>query len=108
MTTPRAYTPEELREMVLYHMRTLARYWANLPDQTPLERCEGVAFSILTMIDGSAGGVTFALTLVADCDPGDKQFRIDEGENWVEPGTDLNSDCMLHEVFYQAEREQRG
>lgn len=102
----RAYTAEELREILLAHVRKMAHYWSKLPDLTPLERCYGTAFSILAALDGSAGSVPFSVDLVASVHPDDKQYRIDEGDNWVEPGTVLNVDCHLHDLFYKPEEKK--
>jgi hypothetical protein len=101
----RAYTAEEVREQLLAHIRHLARYWATIPDrQTPLERCEGLAFSILNIFDGTSSLPAFDIVLSPH--PDDKAFHQSEGENWYEPGMMIN-DCMLHELFY-AEDEKGG
>lgn len=42
------------RSQFLDHCRGLAKYWAELPNKTPEERCSGVAFSILVALDGEA------------------------------------------------------
>lgn len=97
--TPRAISAEEVRAIFLDHVRGVVRYWANLPDLPNQDRCEGVAFSILTTIDGCAGGFPCALDLVCRPHPDDKAFQVDEGENWIEDGMVIN-DCQLHESFY--------
>jgi len=94
----RAYTEEEVRDEFLAHIRYLARYWATTPDrQTPLERCQGLAFSILNIFDGTSGLPAFDIVLSPH--PDDKAFHQSEGENWYDPGMMIN-DCMLHELFY--------
>jgi len=99
----RAHTPEELRDILLSYMRLLAGYWANLKeDKTVLERIEGAMFSVLSILDGSHGTCTF--DLVARVDPTDKQYHIENGENWVEDGTKL--DFMLHEFWHKDETEE--
>ena len=101
----RAYTEDEVREQFLAHIRHLARYWATIPDrQTPLERCEGLAFSILNIFDGTTDLPAFDIVLSPH--PDDKAFHQSEGKNWYEPGMMIN-DCMLHELFY-AEDEKVG
>lgn len=104
--TPRAYTPEELRGRVLDHIRLMVEYWATLPGLDTHSRCDGVAFSILTMIDGSADQPPMALVAIASDD--DKQYSVEKGENWVEHGTVINDDVMLHEEYNSPEREQRA
>jgi hypothetical protein len=103
---PRAYTAEEMRDKILDHVRTMAAYWANLPDtdpatgrtQTVQDRCEGVAFSILSMLDGCTSHIP-SITLKLEPHEDDKKFHQDEGENWVEPGMELS--FMLHEHFHK-------
>src|SRR6476661_4630956 len=52
MSEPRAYTVEEVRDKFISHLQNLARYWANLPHKTPLERTEGMLHSVLVTLDG--------------------------------------------------------
>lgn len=105
-STPRAYTEEEVRDMLLNQIRALAKYWAKLPDvdpvtgqeQTVQDRCEGVAFSILTMLDGC--GMTMpAITLKLDPHEEDKEYCQENGANWFEPGMEISE--MLHEHFHK-------
>lgn len=101
---PRAYTPDECRDVLVKGIRTLARYWAELEEVDPatgrrhtvLDRCEGVAFSILSTLDGC--GTTPHINLIMDPHPDDKEYHINLGENYFEPGTVING--SLHEVFY--------
>lgn len=104
--TPRAYTPEELRGRVLDHIRLMVEYWATLPGLDTHSRCDGVAFSILTMIDGSADQPPMALVALSSDE--DKQYYVEKGENWVKHGTVINDDVMLHEEYNSPEREQRA
>lgn len=92
-------TAEQVREEVLGHLRHLAFYWASLPDQTPKERCEGMAFSMLTMIDGCSSLPSF--DLVVRPHPDDKQFLIDEGEDYYVDGQVINGDVHLHDLFFK-------
>lgn len=100
---PRAYTADEVRDMLLDHIRASARYWAELPDFdkatgrgiTVQDRCEGVAFSILSTLDGCSYLPAFDLAACPHED--DKAYHQSEGENWIEPGTTISD--MLHERF---------
>lgn len=97
--TPRAYTEEELTNKLMNHIRAVVHFWGTqVPDQTQLDLCEGVAFSILTLLDGDTLSLPHA-TIVFDPHPEDKQYHISQGENWVEPGTTIST--CLHEQFYQ-------
>lgn len=98
----RAYTAEELRERFLDHVRHQIAYWereGRAP--TAREKLEGLAFSIMNIFDGTTGLPAFDITAAPH--PDDKQFNIDNGENWIEPGTVIN-DCMLHELLFEKER----
>lgn len=94
-----AFPAEQLRDDFLANARGLARYWSELPDKTPLERTEGLLFSVLVMIDGGSGGFPCALDLVARPHPDDKAYHQAEGEPWVEDGTVLNASDQLHELL---------
>lgn len=95
----KARTPEELRENLLAHCRWLANYWAKERPHDVKAACEGVAFSILTYLDGCSSSPSFDLVLRPH--PDDKQFHIDNGDDWIEDGTVINADCYLHEMFYK-------
>lgn len=106
MSAPRAYTAEEVRDMILQHSVAMARYWASLPDvdratgrpMTVQSRCEGVVFSMLTMLDGYTMALPgFALKLVPHEE--DKAFAIEQGENWFEPGMEIED--ALHEHLHR-------
>ena len=99
MTESRAYTQEEVREQLLGHIQHLCHYWATVkltdtPD-TIRERLDGLAFSILTMIDGCSGLPAF--DLIPAPHEEDKAFAINEGENWYDK--EVINECQLHELF---------
>ncbi len=95
----RAYTADEVRREFLDYCREMARYWADLPDKTPLERCEGVAFSILVAIDGETLGLP-CFDMVVSPHPSDQAYAENLGEDYYGPGTVINADAMMHEEFY--------
>lgn len=99
MTT--AYTPEEIREKMLNLMRVYAKSWAEYPNMTPQERCDGLAFSILGIFDGITGELP-AFDIVTAPHPDDKDYHIKNGNRYVEPGTIIN-DCHLHDEYYKKE-----
>ncbi|MBD7967739.1 hypothetical protein [Paenibacillus gallinarum] len=50
---------QEITKEFLEHIKHgIVEYWANLSDKTDLEKCDGVAFSILTLLDGYSGGMS--------------------------------------------------
>lgn len=72
-------------------------------DCTPLRMCEGVAFSILGLLDGVSVGIP-GFALVPSPHPDDMQYHKDNGENWYpseEVTKDIREDVMLHEEFYK-------
>lgn len=107
MPSARAYTEEEVREQFLAHLRFMTRYWATIPEihtatgqtLTVLDRCEGVAHSMLTAIDGLSMGLP-AFKLTVNPHPDDKKFHQDEGSNWYEPGTEITTE-YLNDLFYK-------
>jgi hypothetical protein len=102
MSEPRPMTADELRDDLFASMRRLARFWADAkPDgKTVLERIEGAMFSVLVLLDGHAGDSVCAYDLVARPHPSDKEYHIEEGQNWVEDGTTISE--LLHEKWHKA------
>ena len=98
MDEPRAFTAEEVTEKILEHIRTMVKYWAEIPGQNIKSRCDGVAFSILAMLDGASLELP-AITLKLDPHESDKDFCINQGENWFEAGMEIAE--PLHELFYK-------
>lgn len=96
---PRAYTAEEARENIISHVRTMVKYWARLPDKSITDRLDGLAFSILVMVDGETD--LPAMDLVLRSHPDDEEFCREEGENWYQNGQVINGDVCLHELWYK-------
>lgn len=100
MGDPKPYTKEESREMVLSNIRGIVSYWDNLEGRSSqTDRLEGVAFSMLTMIDGCSNLPAMDITIRPHED--DKQYSINNGERWFKDGTVINDDCHLHDIFCQ-------
>lgn len=98
----RAKTAEEALVEFLDQIRVLADYWSNVEDHTVKERCHGVAFSILNIIDGSSCLPAFDLVLRPH--PDDREYCIEQDENWYEYGMLVNH-CTLHDQYYKKEEE---
>ena len=98
---PRAYTAEEVRDQLLDTIRDSSKYWANLNDKTPQERCDGLAHSILALLDGCNMAMP-GFMLTTDPHPDDKEFLRHHGENWYDK---TPMDFMLHEYFYKINGE---
>ena len=113
----RAYTEEEIRDMFLKQVAGLALYWATLKpnlnspiaddrrEKTPLERCNGLAFSILSLIDGSSIAMP-GVHLSIQPHPDDKAYHQTQGDSWFEPGMVFNADDALHELWHKYERAE--
>lgn len=94
-------TPEQLRDEMLGVFRSLARYWAALPDFDPatgrqhtiLDRCEGVVFSILSQLDGCGGLPAFDLVSHVHPDDEDQSYE----------GIVISD--MLHEHFFRKDAD---
>lgn len=107
MTSPRAYTQEEIKEQFLKHIAGLVDYWENVPRDTTREKLSGLAFSILSVLDGCA--MSFPKFVVAsDPCPTDKEFHQDRGKNWYPNILDEICDISgnLHEEFYTYFKEE--
>jgi len=89
------YTLDEMRKMYLDMIRAYIDYWAIEPKKTCREKLEGLAFSILLIIDGESALPAFSLTPIPH--PGDRQYCIDNGERWWPSGIDIAGG--LHEDF---------
>ena len=101
MTTSDKMDPDELRDELLRGIRDRVNYWAALPDfdaaigrtYTVWDRCDGVAFSILAMLDGISDLPAFDLT--AHVHPEDEDQSME--------GVTISD--MLHEHYSSIGRE---
>jgi hypothetical protein len=96
----KAITKEEARDIFIDQCRVIIDYWASQNDNTDKEKIEGAVFSIMNIFDGSCGGFPAAIDLVLRPHEDDKQYNIDNGDNWIVDGQVINDDCHLHEIIY--------
>ena len=100
---PRAYTAEEMRAQFLSVVRGYVDYWENLPGKSVHERLEGLAFSILVVLDGEA--VDFpGCDVIPRTHPDDKEWHIERGENWFPEGVDI-CNGEFHSEFLNPQKE---
>lgn len=92
----RAFTAEEARKHFLDHIRVCRDYWNSL-EKTDKEKLDGLCFSILSLIDGVSGMPS--LDLVLKPHPSDKQFYLEQKDNYYESGMIIN-DCYLHDEWH--------
>jgi hypothetical protein len=93
-----ARTKQEMLEAFTGQVEVITHYWARL-DISDKEKCEGVAFSIMNIFDGTCGGFPCAIDLVLRPHPDDKQYYIDNDEPYVEGGMTINDEVQLHELL---------
>jgi hypothetical protein len=96
-----ARSPEDIRADFIAQCKVMVNYWDNdsrTPDTSA--KLSGLLHSILVIIDGSSGGFPVGLDLVCRPHPDDKAYLQSEDEDWIEDGTVLNADVMLHELLY--------
>jgi len=95
-------TTDEVKEKFLEHVRVLVRYWDNQNEQTSFEKLSGLAFSILSTIDGSSLDLP-KFILAPDPHKEDKEYHIDENSNYYPDNNDIDikSDISggLHELL---------
>jgi hypothetical protein len=88
-SSPREYTLDETRDLLMRQFRDLILYWENESRAPTIhEKLEGLVWSILTTLDGN--------TLPVPCfivspypHPADKEYHKNRGENWFPEGGDL-------------------
>lgn len=94
---------EKAREQFMHQLAALAKYWADQTDQSPLDRCNGLAFSVLNLFDGTSMELP-AMDIVLRPHPDDEQFHKDEGTDWFVDGQVINED-MLHEQWHKYQQK---
>jgi len=81
----------------------LIKYWAHESRRAKAEeKLEGLAYSMLVMIDG--GSSLPAFNLVPCSHPADKEYLKNIGENWY-PEDAVNDTVMLHDLFMERRRK---
>ncbi len=103
MMKSRKYTAKEVRNIIKNHMKEIVDFWADdTPDRTIKEKISGAIFSVLAMIDGDSINIPH-INLVLDPHPENKDYHIENNENWYEKGMIINNDCALHEFWHDEE-----
>lgn len=104
---PRAYTEKEVRKLFLQYVWQLVRYWQT-QENTKDEAVEGIAFSILSTLDGSSV-VLPAFAVIPTPHSDDRDYHIKEEQNFF-PDFDSSKHCdiagSLHEIFYSCQPEE--
>ena len=98
----REYTNEEIQQNFIAEIKKYVNYWATQPQLSVQEQCDGVAFSILNILDGTSELPGF---IVAPCPhESDKNYHIKNNDNYYPEFEDTNQDISgnLHELYYRS------
>jgi hypothetical protein len=90
---------EQLREQFLNSVRMYAREWASYKNKTPQQRCDGLAFTLMALLDGTDVDLP-AFDLVARPHPDNEAYHKAHGQDWVVDGQVINDDVHLHDMYY--------
>ena len=101
----RAKTKIEARDEFMHSLAGMAYYWGTLSERSALDKCNGLAFSILAMFDGSNIELP-AMNISLSPHPDDKEYLRSQGDNWFEPDQIINDDVTLHEMWHKYQKEK--
>ena len=96
-------TKEEARKNFLRHISGIVDHWAGQSDQTDKEKCDGVAFSILVMLDGES--MLPSYTVIPNGNPTDTEYYRGQEENYYKEISDkifelgIGSDTAMHHEY---------
>lgn len=102
-------TGKECKEEFLEHVAMLVDYW-EAQNETSREKLEGLAFSILSSIDGESSELP-GYALVPSPDEADKTYNLENGNDYYEYPPDINNGDIgggLHELIHSYFRRYRG
>jgi hypothetical protein len=94
---PREYTRQECVDMLMEHFMTLVKYWATI-DGSKEWVLDGLLHSILCTLDGVSGDMP-AFDLVPCPHSDDKQYNIDNEDNYWPEELHINDETYLHEIM---------
>lgn len=100
----KAHSIDDVKIQLISSIKHICHYWASLPNKSDIDRCEGVAFSILNIIDGTSSGLP-SMDLVLRPHPDDMKFNLDNGNDYYEDGMVINADCYLHDMLFGGEND---
>jgi len=95
---PRVMTADEVEAEFLRHVAGIVDYWDKESRVTSArEKMEGVAFSILVLLDGGAALLP-AYAVSPRPHPSDEEYRRGQGQNWYPSDVDIAG--SLHEKIH--------
>lgn len=99
----REYTKEEVRELFLKQVKQSVDFWVTADVNKLRDRLDGVAFSIMNIIDGTSSLPSFILAPAPHED--DKESCIQDDVNWFPENNNTNVNCdiagSLHELYHK-------
>src|ERR1051325_5807020 len=96
-------TKKQVRDRFLNPVRALVPYWDSIETKSSREKLDGLAFSIMSALDGSAMALPRFVVAPAP-HPDDKQYHIERGEDYYPEAPELDSDISgcLHELYHRS------
>ncbi len=98
----RQYTKEEVREKFIRQVNAMCAYWSELEGYDKKSAVEGVAFSILNILDGGSLGLPAFIVAPLPAEE-DKDYSKEHNENWFPQNhkSDIKCDIAggLHELM---------
>ena len=99
------YTTDEVREKFLKMVAARANYWDSLEGMSSKEKLHGLAFSIMSILDGCTDLPGFIVAPIPH--ESDKDFLKNAGENYYPENHENKINCdiagCLHELYHQFE-----
>lgn len=100
----REYTKTEMREKFLNSVRNITEYWATTELDSENDnvkyRCEGVAFSLMVLLDGGSGGSPGYL-IISTTHPDDKEYHIKRKENYYPDTTNEMENADIGDALHE-------
>lgn len=94
-------TVEEARHLFLTHVAVLVDYWEKESRvKTSQEKLEGLAFSLLTMLDGGSAGLP-GYQIIPRSYQQDVEYAKEQGYDYYPENIDITQDQALHEEIYK-------
>lgn len=107
--TAREFTENEVRERFLKKVWSTIDYWSSVEGISYREKMEGLAFSMLVILDGGSSMDMPGFVVSPHPHPDDKEFSRGEGENWypqISKGEACDIAGSLHEQFHGVGRSR--
>jgi hypothetical protein len=104
MTNSKEKSKDEVRKEFLNQVRELVFYWDKINQKDTKEKLSGLAFSILTLLDGCSM-CSPKFIVAPDPHPEDKEYHIENKEDYYPENYESDVKCdisgCLHELFYK-------